>query len=188
MIALLIHPCMYISLSPPPHLFLFLSPGSTRRPALGVHCAADAQARQLGIAGVLVIEVSPGGAAEAAGVVGTTRAGGSSYDGFAPSSLVLGDVIKKVGGAPVSTVDDLLEAVEERAVGDAVSLELERGGAMPFFFLFFSFFFVLHLTRVRMLYVRRPGRTRRVTLQLKELARRPPGAPSTRMLGAGGAR
>jgi len=91
------------------------------RAGLGVRCAADAQARQLGLRGVLVIEVTPGGAAAAAGVRGTAR---SARTG----ALVLGDVITQVGPARTEAVEDLLAAVEEREPGDVVDLTLLRDG------------------------------------------------------------
>jgi S1-C subfamily serine protease len=95
--------------------------GRMVRPALGVHCAADAQAAQLGLAGALVIDVAPGSGAAAAGIHGTYRDG---RDG----ALVLGDVITAVGGAPVRSVEDVLAAVEEREVGERVRVTLQREG------------------------------------------------------------
>ena len=94
--------------------------GRVVRPALGVRCAADAQARQLGLDGVLVIDVTPGGAAAAAGVRGTYR---DATDG----ALVLGDVITALEGSRVRCVEDLLAAVEEKDVGATVRVTLRRG-------------------------------------------------------------
>ena len=95
--------------------------GVVVRAGLGVRCAADAQARQLGLPGVLVIDVTPGSAAAKAGVRGTAR---SDFDG----ALVLGDVIVAVGAAKTAAVEDLLAAVEEREPGDAVELTILRDG------------------------------------------------------------
>jgi len=92
--------------------------GRVVKPALGVHCAADAQARQLGLRGALVIEA--GGAAAQAGLVGTFR--------DRRGALVLGDCIVAVGEKRVGSVEDLLCAVEERAVGDTVELRVLREG------------------------------------------------------------
>jgi S1-C subfamily serine protease len=100
---------------------LIRNKGRVVRAGLGVHCAADAQARQLGLRGVLVIDVAPGSAAAKAGVRGTYR---DARDG----SLVLGDVISAVGGVRVGSVEDLLAAVEEREVGEAVRVTLTRDG------------------------------------------------------------
>ena len=100
---------------------LIRNKGRVVRAGLGVHCAADAQARQLGLPGVLVIDVAPNSGAAAAGLRGTVR---SARDG----ALVRGDVITAVGGAPVRSVEDLLAAVEEREPGERVSLRLLRDG------------------------------------------------------------
>jgi S1-C subfamily serine protease len=95
--------------------------GRVVRPALGVHCAADAQRGQLGLrAGVLIIDVTPSGPAAKAGLQGTFR------DRY--GALVLGDVILDVDGAAVNSVEDLLAAVEEKHPGDAVKLRVARDG------------------------------------------------------------
>jgi S1-C subfamily serine protease len=96
--------------------------GRVVRPALGVRCAADAQAAQLGLAGALVIDVAPRSGAAAAGVRGTYRDSGRE------GALVLGDVITAVGGARVRSVEDVLAAVEEREVGESVRVTLQRDG------------------------------------------------------------
>lgn len=67
--------------------------GRVVRPSLGLHCAGGAQSRLMGLPGVLVIEVTPGGPAEAAGVKGTSR------DRF--GNMMRGDVIVEVEGSRV---------------------------------------------------------------------------------------
>jgi len=95
--------------------------GRVVRPALGVHCAADAQRSQLGLRdGVLIIDVTPNGPAAKAGLQGTFR------DRY--GALVLGDVILAVDSQKVSTVEDLLAAVEEKQPGESVALRLQRDG------------------------------------------------------------
>ena len=95
--------------------------GRVVRPALGVHCAADAQRGQLGLRqGVLIIDVTPSGPAAKAGLQGTFR------DRY--GALVLGDVILDVDGVAVNSVEDLLAAVEEKHPGDAVKLRVSRDG------------------------------------------------------------
>lgn len=59
--------------------------------------------------GVLVAEVTPGSPAETAG-------------------LGVGDVIVSVGGTPVGDVADLVEAIRNRKIGDAVEIEVVRAG------------------------------------------------------------
>ena len=48
--------------------------GRVIKPSLGVNCAADQQARQLGLGGVLVLSVVPGSGADEAGLLGTEEA------------------------------------------------------------------------------------------------------------------
>jgi S1-C subfamily serine protease len=69
----------------------------------------------------VVREVQPGSPAERAGLVGlrVERTGRPR----------LGDVITAVDGAPVDDVNDLLRALDTRAVGDAVVLAVSRDGA-----------------------------------------------------------
>ena len=100
--------------------------GKVVRPTLGIQVVDDRVARnvarQLGrvrLGGVLCAEVVPGSPAAAAGLVATSLRG----DG----SLALGDVITHVDGQPVLQVEDLLSAIEERQVGDAVQLTIDRG-------------------------------------------------------------
>lgn len=95
--------------------------GRSVKPGLGVHAASDAQARTLGLPGVLVISVAPGSAAALAGLKATQQ------DAF--GTVVLGECIVKVGSTPVAVVEDLLTAVEEQEVGAQVPLTLWRDGA-----------------------------------------------------------
>lgn len=94
--------------------------GRVVRPSLGIHCASGAQSKQLGLPGVLVIDVGAGSAAEAAGLRRTYR------DRF--GNMVVGDVITEVDGAKTQSVEDLLAAVESRSVGEEVVLTVQREG------------------------------------------------------------
>jgi S1-C subfamily serine protease len=93
--------------------------GRVVRPGLGLLVAQDAVARRLGITGVLVIDVVPGGGAAAAGVRPTRR--------DAAGRLLLGDVIVAVDGQPVRQVEDMA-VIETRAVGDTVEVTVLRDG------------------------------------------------------------
>lgn len=92
--------------------------GRVIRPALGVRCASDGQARQLGVKNVLVIDVIPGSAAAAAGIKPTRRDGSGR--------LVLGDVIEAVNKEKTPQLDDLLTAIEALSVGDTIKLKVAR--------------------------------------------------------------
>jgi len=99
--------------------------GRVVRPTLGVDVAEDATTRRVAQAlrrtldGALVVEVLVGGPAEAAGLRPTQRG--------RTGELLLGDLVVSVDGAPVRRVEDLLSAVEERQVGEAVTLRVLRG-------------------------------------------------------------
>ena len=43
----------------------------------------------------------------------------------------MGDIILSVAGEPTAQVEDLLSAVEQRRIGDAVEVEIYRGAGTP---------------------------------------------------------
>ncbi|KAJ8599996.1 hypothetical protein CTAYLR_001831 [Chrysophaeum taylorii] len=98
--------------------------GRVLRPSLGIIVADDQVTRNLGarlgvvLEGVLVMEAPRGTPGADAGLVGCMR----RPDG----SLVLGDLITKVNGNQVKTVEDLLTFVEEVEVGSAVALSVAK--------------------------------------------------------------
>ena len=95
-----------------------VSHGKVVRPGLGIIAAEDRIARQLGLDGVLVLEVSPGGGAEQAGLQPTVR--------DASGRIRLGDVIVAVDGQSVRTRDELTDRREMREVGSEVTVRLRR--------------------------------------------------------------
>jgi S1-C subfamily serine protease len=95
--------------------------GRVIRPGLGARIADDATARRLGLSGVLIIEASKGGAAEAAGLRGTRR----DDEG----RLVLGDIVVGVDTAPVTSINDLFNALDKYKVGDTVTVAILRDDA-----------------------------------------------------------
>ena len=74
---------------------------------------------KLGVEGVLVLRVTPGSAAEAAGLRGARI----DEDGITP-----GDVIVAIGGKPVDSVAKLLGVLDDHRVGDAVPVAVLREG------------------------------------------------------------
>ena len=100
-----------------PHLIKY---GKLIRPGIGVSVLPDAIAARWGIQGLIIGRVAPGGPAERAKLRGTreTIAG----------RIELGDVISKVDGLPVKTVDDLLRILDRHKVGDQVRVEYIRDG------------------------------------------------------------
>jgi S1-C subfamily serine protease len=97
--------------------------GKYVRPALGVEL--DERLNRLitqrsGLSGVAVLRVTPGSAAEAAGLRGIrqTRDGG----------IVVGDIIVEVDGTSVESVARLMSRLDDHQVGDTVRLTLLRDG------------------------------------------------------------
>ena len=79
----------------------------------------DRVSRRLNFAGVLIIEVDKGSAAEAAGLRSTridTKGG-----------VKLGDVIVAIDGERIETSNDLFNAMEKRTVGETVKVTVMRG-------------------------------------------------------------
>jgi S1-C subfamily serine protease len=94
--------------------------GKFIRPALGIQAANKAFQESLGLPpGVAVIGVLPDSPAQKAGLRPFQRA----PDG----SLVAGDIIVALNGKPLKSFDELLTALEQHQVGDAVTLSVKRG-------------------------------------------------------------
>ena len=100
-----------------------ISGGRYIRPALGVHAdeAINTRLKQLlGVEGVVILRVTPGSAAEAAGLQGATV----SPEG----NVTTGDIITAVDGKPVDSVGKLLARLDDRRVGETIKLEILRSG------------------------------------------------------------
>jgi S1-C subfamily serine protease len=95
------------------------SAGRVRRPFLGIRGRA---ARE----GVLVESVQPGTAAAHAGIRGGDREAIDERDG---SVVVLGgDVLVRIDGRPVTSMDDVHALLGKRRPGEKVAVELKRKG------------------------------------------------------------
>lgn len=95
--------------------------GRVVRPGLGVQVAHDQLAQELGLKGVLVVDVQAGSPAEKAGLQPTER--------DSSGQIRYGDVITAIDDQPVRAVDDLFGALENHKVGDTVVVTVERNGA-----------------------------------------------------------
>jgi len=91
-----------------------------QRPGIGIRAADDAWARALGLSGMLVMEVLPGGAAQRAGLL-ATRASASG-------DLALGDVIVAIDDEPIRSRADWTKAMDLRLAGSRVTLTVSRAG------------------------------------------------------------
>ncbi|HEX5104838.1 MAG TPA: trypsin-like peptidase domain-containing protein [Pirellulaceae bacterium] len=93
--------------------------GSVVRPSIGAQFFPDSFTRRLGVEGVLIGRVSPGGPADEVGLLPTRR------DEWGDISW--GDLIVAVDGRAVESVDELLTVLENHNVGDSVKLKIRRG-------------------------------------------------------------
>lgn len=93
--------------------------GKITRPVLGIRFAPDQSVEQLGVTGVLVLDASPDGPADKAGLRPTKR------DAY--GRLILGDIITTVNGQKVSNGSDLYKILDRCKVGDKVMVEVLRG-------------------------------------------------------------
>ena len=94
---------------------------SSRSPGLGIKFAEDYIVRRLGLEGVLIVEVTPGSAAEKAGLRPTKQ------DQF--GRVILGDLIVAADGKPVRSGNDLFRVLDSHEVGDTLTLTIVRNEA-----------------------------------------------------------
>lgn len=100
-----------------PHL---LRTGAAPRPGIGVRLEDPRSVARAGLEGALVSQVLEGSAAERAGLRGhRVSAAGSA----------MGDLIVAVNGEAVRGPDDLRALLVRHAVGESVTLEIQRDGA-----------------------------------------------------------
>lgn len=93
--------------------------GKLIRPGLGVTLVPDQVAQRWGVTGVIIGRVSPGSAAERAGLRGTKE----TFTG----RVELGDIVVAIDGKSVHVLDDFMGALELYKVGDRVTLDVMRG-------------------------------------------------------------
>jgi len=93
--------------------------GSNLPPALGIEAAPEQLARSLRVDGVVVKYVHPGSGAESAGM--------RSIEVAQNGAIQAADVITKVDGESVSTVDDIREVLSNHKAGDVVPVVVLRG-------------------------------------------------------------
>ena len=96
--------------------------GKLQRPSLGIESASARITNQLGINGVLVINVLEDGAAERAGIQPTYR--------DSQGRLRLGDIIKAVNDEKISNTNDLLLMLENYKVNQKIIMTVEREGEL----------------------------------------------------------
>lgn len=93
--------------------------GKVKRAGLGVSIVQDHVTRSFGYEGVLIWTVAPGSAAAKAGLRPTLR--------DARGNVRFGDILVAIDGVEVKKSNDLFAILDERNVGDRVSLKVLRG-------------------------------------------------------------
>jgi len=94
--------------------------GKISRPRLGVQLAPDQVSRQLGVKGVLILDVEKDSPAEKAGLQPTQR--------DENNRIVMGDVIRSIDDKPIASGNDLLDILEKHQSGDKLRLKVLREG------------------------------------------------------------
>lgn len=92
------------------------------RPHVGISANDTANKlllKELGIKGLLVLEVEQDSPADKAGLIDSKLINGD---------LILGDVIQSVDGKPIEDVNDFLDTIEQYKINDTVMLEILRKG------------------------------------------------------------
>jgi S1-C subfamily serine protease len=93
--------------------------GKITRPGLGINILGDQVAAQHHIDGVVIYMVSPGGAADTAGLSGLKALSGGAE---------LGDVIVGIDTTEIHRSNDLFKALDAHKVGDVVDVVVESTG------------------------------------------------------------
>jgi S1-C subfamily serine protease len=92
--------------------------GKVETVGLGIRIDPEQRiARRLGLRGVVVVAVMPGGAAERVGIRGLQQT---------PDGILLGDVIVGLNGAEVADYDDLYNALDAKKPGERAKLRVLR--------------------------------------------------------------
>ena len=95
--------------------------GKITRPVLGIQTGSQQLQAALRLPkGVAILGLVPNGPAAAAGMQPFRRGRGGD--------IIVGDILTALGGRPVATLDDMLDALERLQPGDTVTATVLRGG------------------------------------------------------------
>lgn len=92
--------------------------GKVRRPSLGIRFLPSSVSATWGIDGLVIAQIIPQGPAAKAGL--------QSLRQGPRGEIILGDVITKVDGHPLHTINDLLDLLDQHASGDKVVVDYKR--------------------------------------------------------------
>ncbi len=98
---------------------LLIRQGKLVKPGIAASLADARLVKRLGIEGVLILGVEPGGPAHKAGLRPTKQFG---------NEVILGDIITRIAGKEVRSYDDVRTELEHFKVGDEVELTILRDG------------------------------------------------------------
>jgi len=93
-----------------------IAKGKFPRPGIGIVVLDEEIAARLGVVGVVIDQVVPGSAAESAGLKGIDY-----------RKRLLGDVIVAADGNPIAKMDDFIESLRNKQIGDPIKLKVRRG-------------------------------------------------------------
>lgn len=93
--------------------------GRLIKPGIGASLADARLVKRLGIDGIVILGVEPGGAAHKAGLRPTKQYG---------NEVILGDIIHGIAGRPVKNYDDIRTELERYAVGEEIIINIIRDG------------------------------------------------------------
>ena len=94
-----------------------IATGKAPRPGIGISAASEEVAAQVGVEGVIIVEVFRNSSAAKAGLRGVDRQRG-----------LIGDVITHVDGKPVSTIAEFATELDAVGIGNTVDLTILRAG------------------------------------------------------------
>ena len=89
-----------------------------KKPGLGIQWVNEYAVSRLGLEGVLILKVTPGGAADKVGLRPTRE------DSF--GNLILGDLIVGADGKPIRNANDLFRVLDAHEIGDTVRFTIVR--------------------------------------------------------------
>ena len=97
--------------------------GHYRRPTIGINVidrVSEVVTQQMGVQGALIVGVDAKSPAAEAGI----RPARQLRDG----SIVPGDILQRIDGEPVDSAASIERALDDKKVGDSVTLDLLRQG------------------------------------------------------------
>lgn len=93
-----------------------ISKGKVPRPGIGIVALSEEAGASLGVVGVVIDRIMPGGAADRAGL-----------EGIDYRNRVLGDIILAIDGHEVANIVELVRAMQKYQIGQSIILKVLRG-------------------------------------------------------------